>query len=158
MTESIQQPDINAELETLRVTNAELTKKSKTRKAKIEELEAANTTLQTELRRLTVDVPMHAMAESMSTLPDLFIEQFNKTMRLELIDGKPTIVNLEDGKPINVPFEREALRNHLMNEKHPQVKIFQAIVIASHASGGNAVETSREKKHPIISQKRFGLK
>jgi hypothetical protein len=134
MPETTQQPDIN-EVERLRLANAQLTEKSKTRKAKIAELEAANAAIQAQLRLITVDAPLRSMFESISTVPDLAIEQFHKSHRLELLEGKLTIVNAEDGKPINVAFEKDALLKHLTDEKHPHAKTFQAIVIASRASG-----------------------
>jgi hypothetical protein len=156
MPEPTQQTDVN-ELERLRLANAQLTEKSKNRKLKIAELEAVNAAIQAQLRLITVDAPMRSMAESMSTVPDLFIEQFQKSHRLEMIEGKLTIVNAEDGKPINVAFEREALLKHLIDEKNPQAKTFNAILIASRASGGAAPTTQRAAK-PVTIQKRFGLR
>lgn len=156
MPEPTQQTDAN-ELERLRLANAQLTEKSKTRKLKIAELEAANAAIQAQLRLITVDAPMRSMAESMSTVPDLFIEQFNKSHRLELIDGKLTIVNAEDGKPINVAFEKDALLKHLTDEKFSQAKTFNAILIASRASGGAAPVTQRVAK-PVTVQRKFGLR
>jgi len=151
------QTDNNAELERLRLANVQLTEKSKTRKAKIADLEAANAALQTQLRQITVEAPLNALAVSMSAAPDLFIEQFNKSHRLEMIDGKLTIVNAEDGKPINVAFEKDALLKHLTDDKHPQAKTFKAILIASRASGGAAPVTQRTEK-PVVTQRKFGLR
>lgn len=156
MPETTQQPDVN-EVERLRLANAQLTEKSKTRKAKIAELEAANAAIQAQLRLITVDAPLKSMAESLSTVPGLFIEQFQKSQRLELLDGKLTIVNAADGKAINVAFEREALLKHLTDEKHPQAKTFNAIVISSRASGGAAPATQRVAK-PVAAQRKFGLR
>jgi hypothetical protein len=73
-----------------------------------------------------------------------------------LIDGKLTIVNAEDGKPINVAFEKVALLKHLTDEKNPQAKNFQAIVIASRASGG-AAPVTRQVAKPVTAQRKFGL-
>lgn len=158
----------NEELETLRRTNSELVAKNSTRKAKIAELEASVADLQTKLsereasiRTITIDGPLKTMAESISTAPDLWIEQLHKSHRVELVDGKLTLLStdgkpvLKDGKP--VPFKREALIDLLTADDNPQAKAFKAITIASRASG--AATPSRE--HVVTPSKpkiQFGLR
>jgi hypothetical protein len=154
-------------IEELRATVAELTAKSRTRKEKIEALEAivaerdqALAASQTQLKRVTIDGPMQAMAESLSVVPALFLEQFNKSYRVELVDGELTILNAEDGKPSGIPFEQKAIFEYLTDENHTQAKTFNAILIGSRASGAASHQTQRiEKKiaKPALSNQ-FGLR
>ena len=161
----------NDELETLRRTNAELVTKNSSRKQRIAELEATNAELQTKLtsatttvHEMTIGAPLKAMAESISTVPDVWIEQFAKSYRLELVNGDLTILSIEDGKPVQregkaVPFEQEALKSLLLDEKHPHSKLFNAITIASKASGGASTTPQRltAPTAPKPSSRRFGL-
>lgn len=158
----------DAELATLRTTVGELKQKSATRKQRISQLEAANVELQTKLteanaslRQITIDGPLKKMSESLSTAPALWTEQFNKSYRLELVNGELALLDT-DGKPITkegkaIPFEREALVALLTDEKHPQAATFRAITIASRASGGAAparvVPTTAKKP-----ETQFGLR
>lgn len=161
----------NDELEVLRRTNSELVAKNTTRKAKIAELEASVVDLQTKLtdattslRTVTIDGPLKKMSESISTAPELWIEQFNKSYRLELVKGELTLVSVADSKPVlkegkAVPFERETLMDLLTKGDDAQAKTFRAITITSHASGGAA---SPQRKTAPIKQKKpavqFGLR
>jgi hypothetical protein len=143
-----------AELVTLRTTIGELKQKSLTRKQRIAELEAANAEIQTKLthatsslRQVTIDGPLKEMSEGISTCPELWLEQFSKTYRLELVDGELAL-HSADGKPVTnegkaIPFERDALVAFLTDEKHPHAKAFRAITIVSRASGGSASTTTR---------------
>src|ERR1700734_3845335 len=122
MAEQTQQND---ELETLRRVNSELVTKNGARKQRIAELEAANTGLQKTLAErdaaiygLTVGGPLKAMAERMSAVPELWLEQFAKHYKAELIDGELTLLSVADGKPVQkdgkpVPFEMKALQDLL---------------------------------------------
>lgn len=141
-------PNVAAELETLRRTVTELREKNTTRKARIAELEASLSEAQGQLteanatiKQVTIDGPLRAMAESISPAPELWMEQFNKTYRLELNEGKLTLLSAGDGKPTSkdgkpVPFEHEALAKFLTDGDGPQAKAFQALTVASRASGG----------------------
>lgn len=176
MSEPITPPEPIAELETLRTTNAELVKKSATRKARIAELEASIAelqgkfdTAQSTIHQLTVAAPVKALAESISTVPELFLEQFNKSYRVESINGE-LILQTTDGKRVMkgdkaVPFERSALVELLTDEAHAQAKVFRSITIASRASGasggnnGRSFDRSRVSDNPIpLPGNSFGLK
>ena len=159
----------NDELEVLRRTNSELVAKNTTRKAKIAELETSIAELQTKLtaattslRAVTIDGPLKQMGESISTAPELWIEQFSKSHRLEMVDGKLTLLSsdgkpvLKDGKP--VPFERQELIDLLTSGDDSQAKTFKAITIASRASGS---AQAAQNTAPINQKKpavQFGLR
>jgi hypothetical protein len=144
-----------------------------TRKMRITKLEATNAELQTKLteanislRQVTIDRPLKQMSESISTCPELWLEQFSKTYRLELVDGELTL-HSNDGKPVQhegnaIPFERDALVAYLTDEKHPQAKAFRAITIVSRASGGaNSTQDGASRKAITTSQRptfQFGLR
>lgn len=173
MAEETQQPtqDNVAELATLRSTLAEVKQKSSTRKARIAELEAANADLQSQLaqanaslRIVTIDKPLQEMSEAISTAPDAWIENFNKTYRLEAKDGAITLLTSE-GKPVNdkagnaVPFRREALIALLTDEKHPNAQFFRATTIVSRATGAAASSTvPKGVPVPKSAKLHFGLR
>ncbi len=99
---------IQAENDTLKRTVAELTEKNKTRKAKLAEVESTLadsqkhlTAANDQVHQLTIVAPLKQMSEQISTAPDLWLEQFAKGMKCELIDGKLTVVSVSDGKPVN---------------------------------------------------------
>lgn len=149
----------------LRKTVAELTEKSRTRKAKITELEgivskheANNATLQTQVRQITIDGPLHQMAESISTAPELWLSEFSKTYCVEMINGKLSIFNAADGKAIATPFERDAIVKLTTDEKHPQAKSFRAITIASRASGGHQQTAKQAIATAQPKLRKFGLR
>lgn len=158
-----------AELATLRTTVSELKTKSATRKHRIAELEAANAELQTQLtdastalRQITIDRPLKQMSESISTCPELWIEQFNKSYRLEMVKGNLTLLTT-DGKPVvkgdkPVEFDRESLIAFLTDEKHPQSKAFNAISITSRASGAAASPPGKPSAAPKPPAVPFGLR
>ncbi len=178
MSEPTQQPieptpNPNAELETLRRVNAELLAKSATRKAKIVELEVAAVALQGKLtesestiHELAVTRPLKAMAESISTAPDVLIEHLTKSYRVEVVKGELSLLTL-DGKPVlngdkAVPFTNEGLTALLKNPAHPQAKLFSSILIvnrASGASGGFGVIKARTPAAPAPPKRlQFGLR
>ena len=160
----------NDELEVLRRTNSELVAKNTTRKAKISELEAANAELTAKLseataslRAVTIDGPLKSMAQSISTAPELWIEQFSKSIRLEMLKGQLTMVS-PDGKPVTkaekaVPFERQALIDLLTTGDDAQARSFKAITIVSRASGAaNTKPGNASTKAPEPPALQFGLR
>lgn len=159
----------NDELETLRRTNSELVAKNSTRKAKIAEMEASIASLQATLaereasiRAITIDGPVRQMCESISTAPELFQEQLSKHFKVELIDGKLTLLTT-DGKPATdksghvVPFEREAMSKFLIEGDDARAKCFRAITTVNRASGGSGSypSTPRQSQQP---KNQFGLR
>jgi hypothetical protein len=163
--------DLEAELETLRRVNAELVTKAANRKTKITELESTVTELQGKLseandsfHEVTVGLPLKAMAESISLSPELWLEQFNKSHKLEMVKGQLTFLQTADGKPVlkgekPVPFERSALIDLLTSDAHPQAKTFKSITIASRASGASGQPnngTAQPAKEAKLPQ--FGLR
>ena len=158
------------ELETLRRTNSELVAKNSTRKQRITELETANAELQTKLSaanaaiyEFQIGAPMKTMSESISNCPEVWIEQFSKSYRLELSNGELTIVSATDGKAIEkagkpVAFERRALTDLLTDDAHPQSKIFRAITIVSHASGSQVAPERKSAPKPTAPKVKFGLR
>lgn len=157
------------ELETLRRTNSELVTKNAARKKRVTELEAQVAELQSkltgasnQLQELTIGAPLKAMAEEISIVPSLWIEQFSKQFKLELVNGTLTLQTGE-GKPVvdkagkNVPFEREPLLKLITEGEGEQAKVFQKICIVNRASG--AAKTSHivtPKK--AASSMQFGLR
>jgi hypothetical protein len=167
MSESI---DLEKEVETLRRVNAELVTKAANRKTKITELESTVSELQGKLseahdsfHEVTVGLPLKAMAESISFSPELWIEQFSKSHKLEMVKGQLTLLTA-DGKPVlkgekPVPFERGALIDLLTSDAHPLAKTFKSITIASRASGASGQPNNRVTqlvKEPKPPQ--FGLR
>jgi hypothetical protein len=171
MSESIKPTDLEIEVETLRRVNAELVTKAANRKTKITELESTVTELQGKLSEahdslhdVTVGLPLKAMAESISFAPDIFLEQFAKSHKVEMIKGQLTLLNA-DGKPVlkgekPVPFERSALIDLLTSDTHPQAKTFKSITITSRASGaGGQPSTRATTNQPTQDAKpQFGLR
>jgi hypothetical protein len=148
--------------------NSELVAKHARDKAQLTELQTGTATLQAKLtetsnslHQATVGVPLQMMAESMSTVPDLFLEQFSKhfkvesikgVLTLQTIDGKPAIDN--NGKVIS--FEREALTKLLTDGQDARAKTFKAITIVNRASGGVA-STARRVSNAPAAKAQFGL-
>jgi hypothetical protein len=160
----------NDEVEVLRRTNAELVAKNTTRKARIAELEAANAELQqtvTErgalIHSLTVGGPLKAMADRLSTVPDLWLEQFAKHYKVEMVNGELTLLSI-DGKPVQhqgktVPFETKALTELLTTGDDATAKAFRAITIVGKASG--AASTTTQRIEPVAQKApkaQFGLR
>lgn len=164
------QTEHTEELETLRRTNSELVAKASTRKQRIAELETANADLQAKLtaanstiHEFTIGAPLKTLAESISTCPDAWIENFNKTYRLKLVNGELTILSAADGKPVEkagkpLPFERRALIDLLTDKDHPQSKLFNAITIASHASGAQGTSERKPTPKAVAPKVKFGLR
>lgn len=158
------------ELETLRRTNSELVAKNSTRKQRIAELETANSDLQTKLaaanstiHEFTIGAPLKTMAESISTIPDVWVEQFSKSYRLEVANGELTMISVADGKPVEkagkpVPFEREALKTLLTDKDHPQSKLFNAITIITRASGAQGSPEHKPSPKATAPKVKFGLR
>jgi hypothetical protein len=156
------------EVATLRRTVAELLQKNSTRKdenaaltAANAALQAANAELQTALHQLSVAGPLKAMAEDISINADLFLEQFGKSHKVELVKGQLTLLTT-DGKPVlkgdkPVPFERQALIELLTSGDDAQSKVFKSILIASRASGA-ATTAGRVSKPTSEPKPQFGLR
>jgi hypothetical protein len=161
--------EMTAELETLRRVNGELVTKAGNRKARVTELEATVTDLQSKLtasnnslRQVTIDGPLKQMSESISTAPELFLEQFNKSYRLEMVKGQLTL-QTADGKPVlkgekPVPFEREALVKLLTAGDDAQARIFKSITVVSRASGANSQRSNRPAQSASVPRPSFGLR
>jgi hypothetical protein len=166
MSEPIKPTDIEIEVETLRRVNADLLIARRKDKSHVTELESTVTELQGKLseahdslHEVTIGLPLKAMAESISTAPELWIEQFSKSQKLEMVKGQLTVMN-SDGKPLEKPvaFERQALIDHLTNDAHPQAKAFKTIVIASRATGGSAQSSKRTTQPTKEPKPSFGLR
>ena len=145
-----------AELATLRRTNAELMQKSATRKARITELEASAATLQakateaeTRIRQLTIDGPINDLCESISVAPQALRTALESEYRVEMKDGVLTLLNASDGKSAMhegkpVPFQAEAIKNLLLGSKdESKLKLYRAIVVTSKASGAGGTDSKR---------------
>jgi hypothetical protein len=94
------------EVQRLRKSQRSILAKSHERKARIEELEAGNTALTSKLaaaeakvQDALVGVPLRAFAESISDVPKLWLSEFQKSYKVESIDGKLSVLNL-DGTPV----------------------------------------------------------
>ena len=112
------------------------------------------------IHAVTIGTPLKAMAESMSTVPDLFLEQFSKHYKVEMVKGKLSLLSI-DGKPIEVPFERDALTKLLTTGDDARAKTFQAITITSRASGSSAPVVIQRGKNASTAAKpthTFGLR
>jgi uncharacterized coiled-coil protein SlyX len=169
MSEPIKPTDLEIEVETLRRVNAELVTKSANRKTKITELESTVTELQCtlseahdSLREITINGPLRTMAESISSAPELWIEQFNKSHKLEMVKGQLTL-QTADGKPAMngekpIPFERQALFDLLTNDSQPNGKTFKSIMIASRATGAGGQPTKRTTQLSKEAKPQFGLR
>jgi hypothetical protein len=159
-----------AEVETLRKVNAELVAKRARDKARITELETGAVTLQSQLteaseslHQVTIGGPLKSMAESMSNVPDLFLEQFSKHFKVEMVKGSLTVLSADgtpavgkDKKP--VPFERQALTDLLTTGDDARAKTFKAITFASRASGGASIGTHNRASQTKVDKPQFGLR
>jgi hypothetical protein len=98
---------VEDELARLRTTNADLLKTKHTLKAKIEELEASATGLQ---ERVTVaekarhdaivGMPLRKLAEQVSELPSLWLNEFEKRYTVGADDKGALKLLTKDGKPV----------------------------------------------------------
>jgi len=155
--------DAAAELAVLKAAHQEVLTKRQKDKARIAELESAMTENQTKLteaneslHRVTIGGPLQAMAESISTTPELWLEQFQKLHRVAMVNGNLTIQS-SDGKPMSVPFERQAIVEYLTSDAHPQSRTFNAISILSRASGAD-LGRSQGPKREASPTLQFGLR
>jgi len=115
------------------------------------------------LHQATIGVPMKAMAESMSTVPDLFLEQLQRHYKVEIKDGSLTL-QTADGKPVtgkdgkNIPFERQALTELLTTGDDARAKTFKAITIVNRASGAANISANNHRgNQPMSTRPQFGL-
>ena len=100
------------------------------------------------------------MAEEMSAVPDLFLEQFSKHFKVESIKGVLTLQTPDGKQAVDksgkaIPFEREAMTKMLIDGDDTRAKTFKAITIASRASGA-ASSPSKTVIAPARRQQ-FGL-
>jgi uncharacterized protein (UPF0335 family) len=158
------------EVATLRKTNAELTQKSATRKARIQELETSTVALtarateaETRIRQLTIDGPVNDLCESISVAPEALRTALESDYRVELKDGVLTLLNASDGKQVMqdgkpVPFQAEAVKNLLLGSKdEAKRKLYNAIMVVSRASGA-AGERVQRTNAPAVQRYQFGLR
>ncbi|MCL2659324.1 MAG: hypothetical protein FWD64_02220 [Acidobacteriaceae bacterium] len=132
-----QNASLQAENETLRRTNAALVERKNHHKQRAVDAEAKHKTASDALYQLQISAPLRGMAERLSTVPELWLEQFAKAYRVESHDGKLVIVNAPDGKESGFDFTEDAIKTALLDSKHPMSKTFCAITIVSRASGGS---------------------
>jgi hypothetical protein len=159
------------EVATLRKTNAELTQKSATRKARIQELEtsvgtitARATEAETRIKALTIDGPVNDLCESISVAPQALRTALDADYRVELNkDGILTLLNRSDGKQVTdkngkaVAIQANAIRNLLLETKdEAKSKLYRAIVVVSKASGG--ASSSSQRTSAPAQRFQFGLK
>ena len=165
----IEQSPEALELATLRKTNTELVAKHARDKQRLAELEQGTATLQAKLTetsdslyQATVGVPLQMMAESMSSVPDLFLEQFSKHFKVESVKGVLTL-QTPDGKPVigkdgkAIPFDRDALTKLLTDGDDARAKTFKTFTIVNRASGSAGVEYKRTVT-PVVKSRQFGLR
>ena len=165
---SIEQSPEALEVATLRKTNAELTQKSATRKARIQELEASVGTItarateaENRIKALTIDGPVNDLCEEISVAPQVLRTALEADYRVEMRDGVLTLLNASDGKPAMhdgkpVPVKADAIRNLLLGSKdEAKSKLYRAIVITNKASGA-AGSTSKPNVAPA-QRPQFGL-
>jgi hypothetical protein len=164
------------ELVALRTSNAELLKKSRDRKAKVTEHEATITDLQTRLTTAetvlhdaTVGAPLRSMAAALSPVPELWLAEFAKHYRVELKDGKLSLLTL-DGKPVidgdvEVPMDATAISKLLTAGENEGLSSFTHIMYGSKATGGGAspslsygVTFPEKQKNKPVATPQFGLR
>lgn len=167
----IEQSPEALELATLRKTNAELTQKSATRKARIAELEANVNTLtakateaEARIKALTIDGPVNDLCEQISVAPQALRTALESEYRVEMKDGVLSLLNASDGKPVTVdgkpvPVQADAIKNLLLSSKdEAKLKLYRAIVIANKASGaGGSTATPRAASTAPAARAQFGL-
>jgi hypothetical protein len=163
------EPNIAAELETLRRTLAEVNQKNATRMARIQELEqsvGAITTRATEaesrIKALTIDGPINDLCKSISKAPKALRSAIDNDYRVELKDGVLTLLNASDGQQVMhegkpVPVQADAIRNLLLGTKdEDKAKLYNAILIANKASGADGAHAQRTVAP--VSKHQFGLR
>jgi len=158
------------EIDLLRRTNSELVAKNAKRKQRIAELEqevanltAKNAESTKRIHDLEVIVPLKQMAESISVVPDLFIEQLQRLYKVQSIDGTMALqtndgkaVTTKEGKPVT--WDAIAIKTFLTDIDHPQSKIFSAILFGSRASGAGGSTHHQGPRVQQTSPVHFGLK
>jgi hypothetical protein len=159
------EPGLPAEEQVIRLrkSNKSILSKSAERKTRIAELETENATLKTKYEaseakytEAIVGVPLRALAEQISDVPKLWLEQFLQRYKVEAgEDGKPSIVNL-DGTPVVVDgapiaFSANAVWTLVTGgatnyAKDEDSKTFSTITRWQGASGGGANGSMRNSK------------
>jgi hypothetical protein len=169
------------EVELLRTQIAEVTEKSRTRKARIAELESqlADATgklavSETALHEATVGAPLRQLAATVSPVPELWTAEFQKHYKLQLKDGKLSVLDLE-GKPVvggdgkePIAFEPNAIAKLVTDDDNAISQTFKHITAVSFSSGGGASGTKEQTlpgtdyrpkpKTPDAPRAQFGLR
>lgn len=162
---------LRTEIATLRQVNSELVAKNGKRKDRVTELEAALAerdgqlaSVNSRLKAIEIDTPLKTMAKSLSVDAPLFLDTFNRTYDVQLVDGALALRDKEgdvvrDKAGNEVRFEREALLKHLSDDKHQHHNFYSRILIASKASGaGTTSQTGRVSSSKKPTAHRFGLR
>lgn len=141
-----------AEIEALRAHNAELLADLRKAKAKAKELgeQLESLTLERDEARATVqavklDSPVSNMAERVSLAPELFLTQWAKEYAF-VLDGDAIVIRDKEGKPATLKDEKGKQRDatfteadiRALCEASPHKAAFDAVVIASRATGGGS--------------------
>jgi hypothetical protein len=155
------------ELEGLRTANAELTEKSRTRKAKIVELENQVAELtgkleasNTALHDATISAPLRQLATVVSPVPELWTIEFQKHYKLEMRDGRLTLLD-SNGEPVMdgkepVEFTPNSIAKLVTDENNEDLTVFRHITAGSLASGGGAT-ADRGSTFPTIDSPKKAL-
>jgi hypothetical protein len=154
---------LQAELATLRTTNAELLRKSHDRGEKIKALaaeldtsKASLTTAQTSIHEMTVGLPMRELASESSTTPGLWLSEFSRHFKAEMHDGGLVLLN-QAGEPVQdkngkaVEPSWPSLSRFLTESKDESFNELRAITTVSKASGGGAGSTGHPTTHQSVA-------
>ena len=99
----------------------------------------------------------------MTTLPDLFLEQFAKHFTVVADDTGVLTLHTPDGKPAvdttgkAIPWNRDALTKVLTDESFAGSKVFKTITVVSRASGAGQSATQRTTVAPGPAKPKLGL-
>jgi hypothetical protein len=173
-----QQPAIEpspdtAALAALKAAHQEVLAKRSKDKARIAELEASAAALQTRateaearIRQLTIDGPINILCEAISVAPQALRTALESDYRIDSQSGVLTLLNASDGTPVTsedgkpVPFQADAIKKLLLSSKdEAKLKLFNAILIASKASGAAGSPSKRgNATAPAKPTFQFGLR
>lgn len=153
--------ELTTENERLFKLNGELLEETKERKARIAELQTSSDAAQAEVKRLTIEVPLRSMAQSLSTIPDVFVREFGQHYDLQIVDGELALHDKEGKRVVDksgkaIPFQREALFELLSNPEHPNAEFYRRNLIVSRASG--AAQGRQQASQPEKPKHHFGIR
>ena len=159
---------LETELDQLRTQVSELTEKSRTRKARITELETANTDLQTRLTasdaalsEATIGKPLRDLAAQVSAIPTVWEAEFRKHFSLEMREGKLTVLDSNgepvkvDGKPVE--FTAAAISKLVTEGDSDEAAVFKHLTLGSLSSGSGA-NHQHGRSQPMDSLHKSGTK